>query len=121
MSFTESISTVLAKYSIFSGRATRPEYWWFYLFTVLLSWGASIVGAVVFGSSSAAASVLSLLISFALLLPSLAVAVRRLHDTDRAGAWLLLSFTIIGIIPVIIWLATAGGAGPHRYGAPAAR
>jgi hypothetical protein len=99
MTFGQSISTCLSKYIDFNGRASRPEYWWFSLFTVLMSWGAMVVDNT---------ETLSTFINLALLLPSLAAGARRLHDTNRSGWWQLLMLTIIGIIPVVIWLASKG-------------
>lgn len=114
MSFTESIAACMSKYAMFSGRASRSEYWWFYLFTVLLGWFASMVGAVVLGPMLG--SFFSLAVSIALMIPALAVFTRRLHDTGRSGWWWLLSLTIIGIIPLIIWLAAVGNPAPNQYG-----
>ena len=109
MTFVKSISTCLSKYVDFKGRASRPEYWWFYLFTVLLSWGAMIVDS---------SQMLSGLVSIAVLLPSLAVGARRLHDTNRSGWWLLISLSVIGLIPLIIWLASKGNEQANDYGSP---
>ncbi|MDD5389955.1 MAG: DUF805 domain-containing protein [Gallionellaceae bacterium] len=109
MTFSKSLSTCLSKYVDFSGRATRPEYWWFYLFTVLLSWGSMIVDA---------SQILSGFVSLALFLPSLAASARRLHDTGRSAWWLLIAITIIGIIPLIIWLASKGNDHENDYGSP---
>ncbi len=116
MGFTDSIAACLGKYATFSGRASRAEYWWFYLFTLLISWGASIVGVAMFGEDGAA---YNLLPALALMIPSLAVSVHRMHDTGRSGWKLLWSLTIIGVIPVIVWLATAGDSNENAYGAPA--
>ena len=88
MTFGESINTCFSKYAKFEGRATRPEFWWWVLFTVLCSAGISLISDVVSG-----------LFSLATLLPSIAVAARRLHDTNRTG-WLQL----VGIIPVLGWI-----------------
>ena len=85
MTFAESVSTCFSKYVDFSGVASRSEFWWFFLFQI-------IVVAVLSLLSQLIADIAAL----ALLLPSLAVAVRRLHDTGRSGWWLL-----IGLIPVI--------------------
>lgn len=116
MTFSQSIAACLAKYATFSGRARRSEYWWFYIFTVLLSWAASLVGHV---TISEAPDVMNWIVQLALFVPSLAVFVRRLHDTNRSGWWFLLAFTIVGIIPLIIWLATDGEKTDNRFGAPA--
>ena len=99
----------MLKYVDFNGRASRPEYWWFYLFTVLLSWGAMIADS---------SQILSGLVSLAVLLPSLAVGARRLHDTNRSGWWLLISLSVIGLIPLIIWLARKGNDQENDYGSP---
>ena len=109
MTFGKSISTCMGKYVDFKGRATRPEYWWFYLFTVLLSWGSLIVDST---------GIVSGIVNLALLLPSLAVAARRLHDTNRSGWWMLIAFTVIGLIPLIIWLASKGNDQANQYGSP---
>lgn len=109
MTFGEAIKTCLSKYVEFSGRATRPEYWWFYLFGFLVNIGLALV---------ASGSILSGLISLALFLPSLAAASRRLHDTDHSAWWMLIAFTIIGVIPLIIWLASKGDETANEYGEP---
>ena len=109
MSFGQSISVCMSKYVDFKGRASRSEYWWFYLFTLLLSWGAMLVDG---------SGIVSSIVNLAFLLPSLAAAARRLHDTNRSGWWMLISLTIIGLIPLIIWLATAGSRESNQYGEP---
>ncbi|MEU8571229.1 DUF805 domain-containing protein [Streptomyces pathocidini] len=85
---------VLKKYVTFSGRARRKEYWMFALFSTVIS----IV--LTAADSALDISLLSLVYSLAVLLPSLAVTVRRLHDTDRSGWWIL-----IGIVPILGWIA----------------
>ena len=116
MNFTQSISTCMRKYVTFSGRATRSEFWWFYLFTVLVnlvatSQASSFVPTLLDGQDMTENEssyflnnffflYLSTITSLILLLPSLAVAVRRLHDVGRSGWWILIAFTVIGIIPL---------------------
>jgi uncharacterized membrane protein YhaH (DUF805 family) len=101
MSFQDAIRTCLRKYVDFTGRARRSEYWFFFLFTAI----AGLVGAIldaIFGLRSGVYSgtgPIEGLIHLALLLPSLAVGARRLHDTGRSGWWLL-----IGLIPVVGWI-----------------
>ncbi len=99
MSFTDAVRTCLSKYVDFSGRARRSEYWWFALLVIL----AGVVGNLLdglFGTrSDFGAGAIQGLINLALLLPSLAVAVRRLHDTSRTGWWIL-----IGLVPVVGWI-----------------
>ena len=104
MTFGESISVCFKKYVGFDGRAARSEFWWFALFTFLVSLALGIV------SQS-----LSSLFSLAVLLPSLAVGARRLHDTDRS-AWFLLLWLVpvIGWIILIVW-AIQEGKEPNRF------
>jgi uncharacterized membrane protein YhaH (DUF805 family) len=103
--FVDAIKICFAKYIDFSGRASRPEFWWFMLFNVIL---AVLTGWIDFVGP---------LISLALLLPNIAVGVRRLHDTDRAGWWYLLAFVpLIGAIVLIVFWAQKGTPGPNRFG-----
>ena len=85
----------LKRYADFSGRSRRKEYWMFFLFTIIVSVALGIIDAVLglnFGSGFSSNGVLGSLFSLATLVPSLAVGIRRLHDTDRSGWWLLLVF-----------------------------
>jgi len=107
MTFGKSISTCFSKFFDFNGRASRPEYWWFYLFTLLLSWGSILVDN----------SILSLWL-IVLFFPAISAGARRLHDTNRSGWWQLIMLTIIGIIPLIIWLASKGSDQENQYGSP---
>ena len=94
MTFQESITTCFRKYADFTGRASRSEYWWFILFYMLASAAGSMISDIVDG-----------LISIAFLLPILAAACRRLHDTNRSGWWQLIAFLpIIGFIVLIVFL-----------------
>ncbi len=99
----DAVSACLTKYSTFSGRACRSEFWYFYLFCLFVGWGASFVDVAL-----NTGEIVSLIINSALLLPSLAVSSRRLHDTGRSGWWILLVFTFIGGIPLIVWWAREG-------------
>ena len=104
MTFGESIKTCFSKYATFGGRASRSEYWWFVLFTFLASAAAGIMGETVSG-----------VFSLAILLPSLAVGARRLHDVDKSGWFLLLWFVpIIGWLILIFW-AVQEGREPNRF------
>ncbi len=99
MSFAESIRSCLSQYVGFSGRARRSEYWWFVLFNLLVSVVAGILDAIFGTDFGRGAGVIGAIASLALVLPSLAVAVRRLHDISRSGWWIL-----IGLIPIIGWI-----------------
>jgi uncharacterized membrane protein YhaH (DUF805 family) len=95
MTFQESIRVCFSKYADFSGRATRSEYWWFILFVLLAGLGISMISDVLGG-----------IFALATLLPSIAAATRRLHDTNRSGWWQLLCLVpIIGGIVLIVFLA----------------
>lgn len=89
MTFFEAVKTALSKYAVFSGRARRKEFWYFLLFNVLVGIIAGFLGAVM--QKPKAMTVLSTLFTLAFLLPSIGVAVRRLHDTGRSGWWYLLA------------------------------
>lgn len=110
MTFSEAVSDGFSKYATFSGRTSRSGYWWFYLFYVLVLIGASIIDAVI------KIPLLTGLAALALFLPSLAILVRRLHDTDHSGWWILISFIpIVGTIVILVFACTASGP-PNQYG-----
>jgi uncharacterized membrane protein YhaH (DUF805 family) len=119
----------LKQYVDFSGRARRREYWMFVLVNVVIVIVLSVVDtllgtggfrATAGGGSFYAANSLGLLsglYTLAVLLPSIAVAVRRLHDTDRSGWWFLLGFVpIIGGIVLLVFYVLEGTRGPNRFG-----
>jgi uncharacterized membrane protein YhaH (DUF805 family) len=116
MNFSTAISVCMGKYGTFKGRASRSEFWWFYLFTVLLSWGGSIVGAST--DSEIGADVVSTGISLIFLVPVIAVGSRRLHDINKSGWWQLILLTGIGAILLIIWWAKEGTKEINEYGEP---
>jgi uncharacterized membrane protein YhaH (DUF805 family) len=104
MTFTDAIKTCFTKYADFNGCASRPEFWWWILFTLV---AAAALQAVSYNLSGA--------FSIATFLPGIAVTARRLHDTDRSGWWQLLYFVpIVGWIVLIIFCAEQGK--PNRYG-----
>ena len=110
---------VLKKYAVFSGRARRKEYWMFVLFNIIFAVVAVILDNILGTSFQGAGyGLFYLLYGLAVIIPSIAVGVRRLHDTDRSGWWLLICLIpIIGGIWLIVLLATAGTAGENKYGA----
>ena len=111
--------TVLSRWSDFAGRSSRREYWMYTLVLVLMSIVLGILDGVILGEAA-----LSQLLTFgnvfslATLVPSLSVSVRRLHDIDRSGWWLLLSLTGVGILLIIYWACLASDEDENRYGAP---
>jgi|SRR5690554_1828813 len=110
---------VLKKYAVFSGRARRKEYWFFALFNIIISFVLGFIdGFVGTFSVDAGIGVLGGIYTLAILLPSIAVSVRRLHDTDRSGWWLLISLVpIIGVIVLLVFMIQDSKPGENRYGA----
>ncbi|MGU5652093.1 MULTISPECIES: DUF805 domain-containing protein [Aeromonas] len=105
--------SVLKQYAVFSGRARRTEYWMFVLCNVIVMLLLGMVDKLIGGDKELISSIYSL----AVLLPSLAVAARRLHDTDRSGWWLLLGLIpIIGTLVLIYFMVCNGQQGPNRFG-----
>jgi uncharacterized membrane protein YhaH (DUF805 family) len=116
MNFTQAIESGLANYRDFSGRAVRSEYWFWALFAVIGEFVAGSVDVAIF-PYSAVISPLEGVFSLVILLPSLALSVRRLHDIDRSGLWALLLLTGFGFFVLIYWAAIRGTPGPNRFGA----
>lgn len=138
MTFTQAVATCLSKFVDFSGRASRSEYWWFYLFTVILSIVATIIDtAMGMGDSGIVQPVVGLI----LLLPTVAAGARRLHDTGRTGWWqiaplaVFIPFAVIAmalatpalfavaglgvlvvVIALLVFMASSGDEGPNRFG-----
>lgn len=110
MSFTDAVRSVLTQYAVFSGRARRSEFWFYMLAFVI------VYAAVAALDSLLSLGFLALLMSLALLLPNLAVIVRRLHDTDRPWWWVLVGMVPVVNLLVIVYLATDGTPGPNTYG-----
>ncbi|WP_279491837.1 DUF805 domain-containing protein [Aeromonas veronii] len=105
--------SVLKQYAVFSGRARRTEYWMFVLCNVIVILLLGMVDKLIGGDNELISSIYSL----AVLLPSLAVAARRLHDTDRSAWWLLLGLIpIIGTLVLIYFMVCNGQQGPNRFG-----
>lgn len=112
MGFQDAVRACLTKYADFTGRSARSEFWYFFLFNFVVQFVLSLLGNMIsiFG-------ILSGLVALALLLPGLAVSVRRLHDIDRSGWWLLIGFVpLVGAILLIVWDCTAGTPGDNRFG-----
>lgn len=111
VSFGQAISICLNKYAVFRGRASRSEFWWFWLFNVALSFAVSFVFAFADGfngtegQAAKTADVLNGLITLALFLPNLAVQVRRLHDTGRSGWW--IGGLWLGMLGLVVLAAVA--------------
>ncbi len=111
MSLVDSVRSVLSNYANFSGRARRSEYWWFVLASFVVF---GVLGGL--GRSSSIFMLLYGLVGLALIVPALAVVVRRLHDTDRSGWFVLLAFVPIADIVLLVFLVLDGTAGDNRFG-----
>ncbi|WP_230947810.1 DUF805 domain-containing protein [Burkholderia territorii] len=119
MNFTEAVRSAFNQYAKFEGRARRAEYWYFALLTGVVSIVCQVITMA--GRDASALSLLLLIVaavvSLALVLPSLAVTVRRLHDTGRSGWFLLVGFVpIVGGILLLVWMCSRGTNGPNRFG-----
>jgi uncharacterized membrane protein YhaH (DUF805 family) len=120
MNFTDAVTAVFKKYTDFSGRSLRSEYWFWVLFTLMVSIVLSILDSIIFGSKANSNNgPLEIVFSLGTLIPSIAVTVRRLHDVNKSGWWILIAFTIVGIIPLIYWYCQPGTAGKNDFGDPA--
>ncbi len=110
---------VIKKYAVFSGRARRKEFWMFTLFSVIISIILSIIDralGLTYGTGDSN-GVLGSLFSLAILLPSIGVGIRRMHDTNRSGWWLLINLVpCVGWIVYIVFAAQEGNAGDNQYG-----
>lgn len=108
---------VLKKYAVFSGRARRKEFWMFALFNFIIGFVLGIIDGVLGLTMEGGLGILGLLYSLAVLIPGIAVTIRRLHDTDRSGAWLLLIFVpVIGWIALFVFYVLDGTPGENRFG-----
>ncbi len=105
---------VLQRYAKFDGRAGRAEYWWFVLANIII-----YIALLILMRISGIFIILAIGFWLAIIIPSIAVAIRRLHDTNKSGWFLLISLVpFVGGIILLVFLATAGTPGPNNYGAP---
>ena len=113
MNFSQAISSGFSNYANFSGRAPRSALWWWVLFSILANFVAVAVDAAAIGMPA-----LQMLVALGLLLPGLAVGVRRLHDLDKSGWWYLIGFVpVIGALILIFFFVQPGISGSNRFGA----
>lgn len=116
----------LRQYADFGGRARRTEFWMFVLVNLIISVVLGIVDTVtgtanayaMGGAASFSPGVLGSIYGLAVLIPSIAVTVRRLHDTDRSGWWILIQLIpVVGTIVMLVFVCLEGTRGPNRFGA----
>ena len=126
MTFTQSIKSVFSKYAIFTGRASRSEYWYFTLFNIITSTLLFLLGIAIGAATGGSDGVpgglivgyiLDIIYGLGVLIPSLAVTVRRLHDTNNSG-WLILLGLIpcVGGIVLLVFMILQGTNGENKYG-----
>lgn len=111
--------TALKNYAVFSGRSRRSEYWYFALFYVIFYLAAVVVDMMA-GSfeRTSGIGVCTAILALALLIPSISVTVRRLHDTGRSGWWILIGFIpLVGALVLLAFMCQESEAGPNRFGA----
>lgn len=108
---------VIKNYAGFSGRAGRREYWMFYLVYLVIYVALAIASAVLPGTLGSAFGILVLVFAVGLLVPSIAVGIRRLHDSDRSGWWLLIVLIpVIGIFWLLYLMIIEGTPESNRFG-----
>ncbi|MEN3977285.1 DUF805 domain-containing protein [Emcibacter sp. SYSU 3D8] len=114
MDFQTAVRTVLQqKYADFTGRAPRSEYWWWVLAYMIVYIGAAIVGSIL----GRIGNFLPMLVVLAVIVPTIAVGVRRLHDLDKSGWWLLIGLVpFVGALILIYFFVQRGTAGPNQFG-----
>ena len=118
--FYTAIKSCFLKYATFKGRATRSEYWLWVLFTavagILFFILDNILGTLIVTKTGNTLGLLNFIFQISVFLPSLAVSVRRLHDVNKSGWWLLIGFTIIGLIPLLYWHCCKSYEKKSEYG-----
>ena len=114
MNIKDSVSTGLGKFLVFSGRATRSEFWWYYLFLVIISIIINIVSYEMFALETALK--INTFVSVAMSATIFAAGSRRLHDIGKSGWWQLLTITGSGVIFLVVWWATATRNETNKYG-----
>jgi len=131
MDFTSAIKSGFSNYANFSGRASRSEYWYWFLFNIIVGFALGFIEGALglymidpvlldpempeYGEIGGL-GLLSPIANLALFIPSLAMIWRRLHDVDKSGAWWFIWLTCVGAIVLLVWAATKGTAGPNRFG-----
>jgi len=128
LTMPEAVKTCFTKYVDFSGRAKRPEYWWFVLFLFIGNVFCGLLDGMIFGGPEmppggdigeevAGAALFQPVFALATFLPQLAAGVRRLHDRDMTGWWLLLLLVpAVGALVLLVMLALPGTKGDNRFG-----
>lgn len=121
MTFGKSVSTCFRKYADFNGRASRSEYWWWVVFTLIIGCLFGIPSGISAAHSTVGSGLplISYIVALALFLPNLAVLFRRLHDTGKSGWWWLIGFIpFVGSIILIVFCCQSSQPFENEYGYP---
>ena len=120
VNFFEAIQLGFKNYFNVESRSSRSEYWYWFLFVLILGFVVDFADATIAGSSwldySEVWGPLTIIFNILTWIPGITIGVRRLHDVNRSGWWLLLSLTVIGLIPLFIWAVSKGTESKNRYG-----
>ena len=111
-----AINKAFNKYFDFGGRSNRSEFWYFFLFILIGNTITHIIDTYIIGYHEEEMGIVSGIFWLVTAIPQLSITFRRLHDVGKSGLWFLLSFTIIGFIPLIIWWCTMSEPKKNRYG-----
>ena len=114
MTFTQSVKTCFSKFFNYQGRAKRSEYWYFVLFTWIISFVAGFLEGIFLANNYSYGSISNFL-TLILIIPTINVATRRLHDVNRSGWWQLLYLTIIGGFVILYWTVKKGIDESNRF------
>ena len=127
MNFTDAVKAYFLKWNDFRSRSSSSEYWWATLFLTIASFPVGyIIGfviAILFFTAGFSETTMEIVVVIVMLpiqiffiIASTCLVIRRLHDVDKSGWWYLIIFTIIGIIPLLIWYCSKGTNGDNRFG-----
>jgi uncharacterized membrane protein YhaH (DUF805 family) len=121
MNIIESTTSAMTNIISWKGRASRSEFWWFTLFICLVTILTIIADLVIFGEEMLLMEPYAVvnftnIFNIFIVLPSLSVTFRRLHDVNKSGWWLLLYFTLIGILVILYWNIKKGNEDENRFG-----
>lgn len=115
MNFSQTLVSCFKNYANPHGRASRAEFWYWQLFGLIVILAGELLDLLVFSSSGS--QTITSVLSLFFFIPNYAVQIRRLHDVDRNGWWLLIGLTIIGFFyPLLYWACMKGTTGPNRFG-----
>lgn len=125
MTFFESVGKCYRKYFVFSGRASKREYWWFALLGFLFAWPLLLTEVDIgfwylsFGNDTSILNFVYFILTVSVLIPGAAVWCRRMHDVNRSGwSWLFIFIPIVGAILILRWLTKEGDIDKNRFGEP---